>query len=73
MVNDKMQWNILSYLEVKANQFTSWVEKVLLAAQPTGKFVTVEQISDTMEFLLSDGAANITGTALSIDGGWTAQ
>jgi len=49
------------------------VEKVLLAAQPTGKFVTVEQISDTMEFLLSDGAANITGTALSIDGGWTAQ
>ena len=49
------------------------VEKVLLAAQPTGKFVTVEQIADTMEFLLSDGASNITGTALSVDGGWTAQ
>ena len=49
------------------------VEKVLLAAQPTGKFVTVEQIADTMEFLLSDGAANITGSALSIDGGWIAQ
>jgi 3-hydroxybutyrate dehydrogenase len=49
------------------------VEKVLLAAQPTGRFVTAEQIADTMEFLLTDGADNITGTALSIDGGWTAQ
>lgn len=49
------------------------VEKVLLAAQPTGKFVTVDQIADTMQFLLTDGAANITGTALSLDGGWTAQ
>ena len=49
------------------------VEKVLLAAQPTGKFVTVDQIADALEFLLTDGAANITGTALSIDGGWTAQ
>lgn len=49
------------------------IEKVLLAAQPTGQFVTVEQVSDTVAFLLTDGAANITGTALSIDGGWTAQ
>lgn len=49
------------------------VENVLLAAQPTGKFVTVDQIADAMEFLLSDGAANITGTALSMDGGWVAQ
>ncbi|MFA7479157.1 MAG: 3-hydroxybutyrate dehydrogenase [Vulcanimicrobiota bacterium] len=49
------------------------VEQVLLAAQPTGRFVTVEQIADTMQFLLTDGAASITGTALSIDGGWTAQ
>ncbi len=49
------------------------IEKVLLAAQPTGNFVTTEQLADTMEFLLSDGAKNITGTALSVDGGWTAQ
>lgn len=49
------------------------IEKVILAAQPTGQFVTVEQIADTMEFLLTDGAANITGTAVSLDGGWTAQ
>lgn len=49
------------------------VEKVLLAAQPTGKFVTVEQIADIVEFLLTDGASNITGTSISVDGGWTAQ
>lgn len=49
------------------------VEKVLLAAQPTGQFVSVEQVADTVAFLLSSAAANITGTAISIDGGWTAQ
>jgi 3-hydroxybutyrate dehydrogenase len=49
------------------------VEKVLLAAQPTGQFVSIEQVSDTVGFLLTAAAANITGTALSIDGGWTAQ
>lgn len=49
------------------------VEKVLLAAQPTGQFVLIEQVADTVAFLLGPGAANITGTAISIDGGWTAQ
>lgn len=49
------------------------VEKVLLAAQPTGQFVSIEQIADTVAFLLSDGASSITGTSISIDGGWTAQ
>jgi 3-hydroxybutyrate dehydrogenase len=48
-------------------------EDVVEASQPTGKFVTVEQIADTLQFLLTDGAASITGTSLSIDGGWTAQ
>lgn len=49
------------------------VEKVLLAAQPTGQFVSIEQVADTVAFLLTPSAANITGTALSIDGGWIAQ
>lgn len=49
------------------------IEKVLLAAQPTGQFVSIEQVADTVAFLLTDGAANITGTSISIDGGWTAQ
>lgn len=45
---------------------------ILLAAQWTKKFVTVEQIAGTALFLCSDHAENITGTHISIDGGWTA-
>lgn len=45
---------------------------VLLAAQWTKKFVTVEQLAGTALFLCSDYAENITGTHISVDGGWTA-
>jgi 3-hydroxybutyrate dehydrogenase len=46
---------------------------VLLAAQPTKEFVTVEQVAGLMLFLCSDAAAAITGSTYSMDGGWTAQ
>jgi 3-hydroxybutyrate dehydrogenase len=46
---------------------------VLLAAQPTKKFVTVEQIAATAIFLCSEAAASITGSHIAVDGGWTAQ
>jgi len=46
---------------------------VLLAAQPTKEFVTVEEVAALAVYLCSDAAAQITGTNLSIDGGWTAQ
>ena len=49
------------------------IRDVLLAAQPTRKFVTTEQIAATTLFLCSDAAASITGTSISVDGGWTAQ
>jgi 3-hydroxybutyrate dehydrogenase len=45
---------------------------VLLAAQPTKEFVTVEQVSSLAVYLCSDGAAQITGANISMDGGWTA-
>jgi len=45
---------------------------VLLAAQWTKKFVTVEQLSGVALFLCSDAAENITGVSLPVDGGWTA-
>ena len=46
---------------------------VLLKAQPTKKFVTVEQLGEMVIFLCGDAAASMTGTALPVDGGWTAQ
>jgi 3-hydroxybutyrate dehydrogenase len=46
---------------------------VLLAAQPTKEFVTVDQVAALALYLCSDAAAAITGANISIDGGWTAQ
>ncbi len=46
---------------------------VLLAAQPTKEFVTVEEVADLAVYLCSDAARSITGANLSIDGGWTAE
>ncbi|MEM6889178.1 MAG: 3-hydroxybutyrate dehydrogenase [Pseudomonadota bacterium] len=46
---------------------------VLLAAQATKEFVTVEQLGALCAFLSSDAAAQITGTAMPVDGGWTAH
>jgi 3-hydroxybutyrate dehydrogenase len=46
---------------------------ILAEKQPSGQFVTVEQIGQLAVFLCSDAAAQITGTSLPIDGGWTAQ
>lgn len=49
------------------------IRKVFLADQPTRRFATVEEIAGTVAFLCSDTAANITGIALPVDGGWTAH
>ena len=48
------------------------VKKVMLARQPSGEFATVEQMGGTVVFLCCDHAAQITGTTISVDGGWTA-
>jgi 3-hydroxybutyrate dehydrogenase len=48
------------------------VENVLLKRQPSKEFATVEQLGGTAVFLASDAAAQITGTTISVDGGWTA-
>ena len=49
------------------------VNNVILGAQPTKQFTTVEQIGGLAVFLCSDAAANMTGGLIPIDGGWTAQ
>ena len=48
------------------------VREVLLARQPSKAFATVEQVGGTAVFLCSAAADQITGTTISVDGGWTA-
>jgi 3-hydroxybutyrate dehydrogenase len=49
------------------------VRDVLLHAQPTRKFVTTEQLGALATFLCTSGGDSITGAALPVEGGWTAQ
>jgi 3-hydroxybutyrate dehydrogenase len=48
------------------------IKNVMLERQPSKEFATVEQLGGTVQFLCSDAAAQITGTTISVDGGWTA-
>ncbi|MBF9050364.1 3-hydroxybutyrate dehydrogenase [Roseobacter sp. HKCCD9010] len=48
------------------------IKNVMLKRQPSKEFATVEQMGGTAAFLCSDAAAQITGTTISVDGGWTA-
>lgn len=48
------------------------IKNVMLTRQPSKEFATVEQLGGTTVFLCSDAAAQITGTTISVDGGWTA-
>ncbi len=48
------------------------IKNVMLERQPSKEFATVEQLGGTALFLCSDAAAQITGTTISVDGGWTA-
>lgn len=51
----------------------SVIRDILLAAQPNKAFVEVDQLGALVVFLCSDAAASLTGAALPVDGGWTAQ
>ena len=48
------------------------MKDVILAAQPTKKFVEYSEIAGMLVYLASDAGASVNGTALAIDGGWTA-
>ena len=49
------------------------IKEVMLAAQPTKRFVTVDELAGLFLYLVSDLGASCNGTAYSVDGGWTAQ
>jgi 3-hydroxybutyrate dehydrogenase len=46
--------------------------ELLLAKQPSGRFVEVQELGELVVFLCSAAAANLTGAALPVDGAWTA-
>jgi 3-hydroxybutyrate dehydrogenase len=48
------------------------IKQVMLQRQPSREFATVDEIGGTALFLCSDAARQITGTTISVDGGWTA-
>jgi 3-hydroxybutyrate dehydrogenase len=48
-------------------------KELLAEKQPSLQFVSPAQLGGTVAFLCSDAAGQITGTAISVDGGWTAQ
>jgi 3-hydroxybutyrate dehydrogenase len=49
------------------------IREVLLAQQPNKRFATTDELGGIAVFLCSDAAASITGAAIPVDGGWTAQ
>lgn len=61
--------------QMKANNMDreTVIRDVMLEKQPTGQFITADQIAALTTFLISDAAAQINGAALPVDGGWTAQ
>jgi 3-hydroxybutyrate dehydrogenase len=49
------------------------IRDFILAPQPTRQFVTLDEIAALALFLAGDGAAQINGAAIAVDGGWTAR
>lgn len=49
------------------------IEKVMLAPMPKKAFITYEEITAAIEYLINPLARNVTGQTITIDGGWTAQ
>jgi NAD(P)-dependent dehydrogenase (short-subunit alcohol dehydrogenase family) len=49
------------------------IEAQLAAGEPIGRMGTPEEVRDAAAWLCSDEAGFITGAAIPVDGGWTAQ
>ena len=64
-IDDQMQVHGLSREAV--------IRDIMLASQPTRRFVEVEEVAGLAAYLASDAARSITGTTIAIDGGWTAR
>lgn len=68
-----VEGQIASTAKARGISAESVVRDVLLANQPTKKFVKVQEVAEMVRYLSSDAAASVTGSSFSIDGGWTAH
>lgn len=61
--------------QAKENNMTEddVVKKIMLEPMPKKQFIEVQELADTAAFLMTDSAKNITGQAITLDGGWTAR
>jgi 3-hydroxybutyrate dehydrogenase len=59
--------------ERESTDIDAAARRLLADKQPSLEFVTPEAVGSLAAYLCSDAARQITGAALSIDGGWTAQ
>ena len=67
------EWQIKALAEARGITFDEAVREMLAPRQPSKQFVTTEQIGKLAVFLCSDGADQMTGTSLPIDGGFVAH
>lgn len=51
----------------------SVITEIMLKPMPKKAFITIAEIAAAVEYFIGDGARNVTGQALALDGGWTAQ
>jgi 3-hydroxybutyrate dehydrogenase len=49
------------------------IRDILLAPQPNKRFAEIDEVASLALYLASDAAQGVTGTSISIDGGWTAR
>jgi len=68
-----VQRQIEERAKLKSISISDATTELLMEKQPSGRFTTVEEISDLVLFLCSEATNNITGTQQVIDGGWTVQ
>jgi len=64
---------IRALAEEKGLDIEAAAKALLASKEPSLRFTTPQQLADTAAFLCSEAASNMTGTTLSMDGGWTAQ